>query len=120
MALVDERGTLVRVASRAYEPADARVGLARAWETALFRLLESLETEERARLEGVAVDGTSGTVLIVDSRSGEVLRAPYMYNDTFPDQVMNVRGLRNGPGKDSTESASSAACKLARLSLIHI
>ena len=45
MALVDERGTLVRVASRAYEPADARVGLARAWETALFRLLESLETE---------------------------------------------------------------------------
>ena len=114
MALVDERGTLVRVASRAYEPADARVGLARAWETALFRLLESLETEERARLEGVAVDGTSGTVLIVDSRSGEVLRAPYMYNDTFPDQVMNVRGLRNGPGKDLTESASSAACKLAR------
>ena len=29
MALVDDRGTLVRVASRAYEPADARVGLAR-------------------------------------------------------------------------------------------
>ena len=57
------------------------------------------------------MDGTSGTVLIVDSRSGEVLRHRTV-NDTFPDQVMNVRGLRNGPGK-TRRRARRARRKLA-------
>ena len=53
-------------------------------------------------------------MVIVDARDGRALREPYMYNETFPDEVERVRALRNGPGKDSTESASSAACKLSR------
>ena len=113
LALVDDRGALVGVRTRAYD--DANASVARAWERALFELLEdAMDAEERERCQGVAVDGTSGTVVIVDARDGRALREPYMYNETFPDEVERVRALRNGPGKDSTESASSAACKLSR------
>jgi len=114
LALVDDDGRLVRSHARGYEAPDSKTGMTAPWLRAMWELLEALDEDERGRMDAVAVDGTSGTVIIVDAENGEALCAPYMYNDTFPDESARIRGIRNGPGKDSTESASSAACKLSR------
>ena len=114
LALVDDDGRLVRSHARGYDAPDTKTGMTKPWLRAMWELLEALDASERERLDAVAVDGTSGTVVIVDAENGEALCAPYMYNDTFPDESARVRGMRNGPGKDSTESASSATCKLSR------
>ena len=111
LALVDARGRVVRVVTTAY---DGAVASTSAWTRAMGDLVDALSAEERGRVEGVSVDGTSGTVIIVDRMSGAPMRAAYMYNETFPEESARVRAIRGGRGVDSTESASSAACKLSR------
>ena len=116
MAVVDDRGALVHVSVAAYDAPDARLGLSTSWTSALWTLLTRLEDDVRRRIEAVAIDGTSGTALIVDGSNGEVLHAPYMYNDTFKEEVGRISALRAAASdvKHSVESASSAACKLSR------
>jgi hypothetical protein len=44
----------------------------------LWALLDGLPLEARSQVAAVAVDGTSGTVLIVDGDTGEPLCAPML------------------------------------------
>ena len=111
LCVVDRDGALVRSTTASYASMD---DIAASWKRAMGELLDCLSDSERARVQGVSVDGTSGTVVIVDGETGEALREPYMYNETFPEESARVRAQRNGSGTDSTESASSAACKVSR------
>ena len=63
-------------------------GWAEAWRGALWSLLDQLdETTVRSRIAAVSIDGTSGTVLIVDAASGEPIYPPMLYNEKRNDAM---------------------------------
>ncbi|MDA5241205.1 carbohydrate kinase [Agrobacterium tumefaciens] len=66
-------------------------------------------------VEGIAVDGTSGTVLAVDARGapvGDVL----MYNDACPDASIVDRIARYAPDDSPARGATSALARAIHLS----
>lgn len=85
-------------------------GWAEAWRGALWSLLDQLDAGVRARVAAVAVDGTSGTVLIVDRRSGEPVYPPMLYNEKRGDAMDFVCAV--APEGHTVRSPTSALCKL--------
>lgn len=66
-------------------------------------------------VEGIAIDGTSGTVLAVDAAGapvGDVL----MYNDPCPDRVIVDRIARHAPTNSPARGATSALARAIHLS----
>lgn len=76
-----------------------------------------------ASVEGIAVDGTSGTVLAVDGE-GEPLAEVLMYNDPCPDQEIVDRIATHAPAGSPARGASSGLARaifLARVpGAIHV
>ena len=85
-------------------------GWAEAWRGALWSLLDRLDADVRARVAAVAVDGTSGTVLIVDRESGEPVYPPMLYNEKRGDAMDFVCAV--APEGHTVRSPTSALCKL--------
>ena len=85
-------------------------GWAEAWRGALWSLLDGLDAEVLDRVAAVAVDGTSGTTLMVDAASLEPLAPAQMYNEKRPESVDAVESI--APEGHCVRSASSALCKL--------
>ena len=113
---VDARGDAVAETSAKYPPivdggkggdGIPRGGWAEAWRGALWSLLDDLPVEVRERVVSVAVDGTSGTALVVNGDDGSVVYPPMLYNEKRDDAVAAV-----APEGHTTRSASSALCKL--------
>lgn len=50
------------------------------WVSAMDTLLDGIPTPVRARITSVAVSGTSASVMLVDSGTGNVSRGPRMYD----------------------------------------
>ncbi len=50
------------------------------WQTALFNLIDQIPVRARLQIKAIALDGTSGTVLLCDPR-GRPLCEPLLYND---------------------------------------
>ena len=67
-------------------------------------------TPASARVAAVAVDGTSGTVLIVDRQSGEPVYPPMLYNEKRGDAMDFVCAV--APEGHTVRSPTSALCKL--------
>ncbi len=116
---VDARGDAVAETSAKYPPivdggkggdGIPRGGWAEAWRGALWSLLDDLPVEVRERVVSVAVDGTSGTALVVNGDDGSVVYPPMLYNEKRDDAVDAVAGV--APEGHTTRSASSALCKL--------
>lgn len=116
---VDARGDAVAETSAKYPPiVDGGMGgdgvptggWAEAWRGALWSLLDQLSETTRARVVSIAVDGTSGTALIVRGVDGEVAYPPMLYNERRDDAVAAVASF--APEGHTTRSASSALCKL--------
>jgi sugar (pentulose or hexulose) kinase len=93
------------------------------WETALFSQLEALPAEIRAKVERIAVSGTSGSMLLVDGDecgSPSAARgAPRMYDFSVTKQAAGTSGeqamdlLRaHTPEAHTVRSATSALAKL--------
>ena len=61
-------------------PTSATQNLANNWRKALFSLIEQIPPQLRAKISAIAVNGTSGTVLLCDSK-GNPLDEPILYND---------------------------------------
>ncbi len=82
--VIDASGTLLAEVSEALpQPERHGEGVeqdARLWWTALQRLCVALPSEIRSRLKALAIDGTSGTVLLADE-TGAPLAPALMYND---------------------------------------
>ena len=80
------------------------------WRSALVQLFEQLPTELCKRLTGIAVDGTSSTVMLCDS-TGEPLLEPLMYDDDRALEVLDqVRQI--APLNHTVASATSSFVKL--------
>ncbi|CAG9465822.1 unnamed protein product [Pedinophyceae sp. YPF-701] len=81
------------------------------WRQAMVTLVTSVPEEVRARVGSVAIDGTSGTTILVDIDTGDVLAEPKMYFEAQPaEAVAAVRAV--APENHTTRSSSSALCKL--------
>ena len=85
-------------------------GWAEAWRGALWTLLDRVPSEVSSRVAAVAVDGTSGTVLMVDGATGEPIYPPMLYNEKRPDAMPAVEAM--APEGHTVRSATSALCKL--------
>ncbi|KAF8690749.1 hypothetical protein HU200_041133 [Digitaria exilis] len=114
-ALIDGRGAIHSEGKRAYAPGVARqvgdaAGWASSWKEALFQLVGDIPPAHRPSISSIAIDGTSATTLIVDSKTVELLAGPFLYNESFPDALPAVASI--APPNHTVCSASSTLCKL--------
>ncbi len=85
-----------------------------AWRSALVQLFEQLSSELCQRLVGIAIDGTSSTVMLCD-RQGNPLGDALMYNDDRSAVVLDqIRDI--APPNHTVLSATSSLAKLLWLS----
>lgn len=80
------------------------------WETALFTLLELTAGEFRTEIQSIAINGTSGTVLLVDA-NGQPVMAPLLYKDPKGASVLEQLS-RVAPMHHTVLSATSSLAKL--------
>ncbi|MGI0492097.1 FGGY-family carbohydrate kinase [Alkalinema pantanalense CENA528] len=80
------------------------------WQQTLYRLLEQLPISVRSNLAGIAIDGTSSTVLVCDTL-GRPISDPILYNDSrAADKVAMLQTL--APPDHTVLSATSSLAKL--------
>jgi sugar (pentulose or hexulose) kinase len=82
--------------------------LAAAWRTVLFDLLAELPAGLRKRLAGIAVDGTSATVLACDADL-DVTEIPLLYNDARARTEAAVVATVAGEGHPAATATSGLA-----------
>ncbi|NJS10039.1 MAG: FGGY-family carbohydrate kinase [Microcoleus sp. CSU_2_2] len=87
-----------------------KIQLPKAWESALFGLIEQIPPDIRSFVRSIAIDGTSSTVLLCDT-DGNPIDEPILYNDPRGAQVMDrVRAI--APANHVVLSATSSLAKL--------
>ncbi len=80
------------------------------WQQALWSLLEQIPLALRQQLGAMAINGTSGTVLICDAQ-GQPLTEPILYNDSRAVTVLEqVKAI--APAQHTVVSATSSLAKL--------
>jgi len=80
------------------------------WQHTLFTLIEQLPLAVRQQTQAIAVNGTSGTVLLCDTQ-GQPVSEPLLYNDARAVEVMDqVRAI--APPKHTVLSPTSSLAKL--------
>jgi D-ribulokinase len=95
---------------RAIPSGQQQAQLPKAWEIALFGLIEQIPSDMRSQVRAIAIDGTSSTVLLCDT-DGNPVCEPILYNDPRGAQVMNrVRAI--APPNHVVLSATSSLAKL--------
>lgn len=87
---------------------------AKAVEKVLSDLLAAVPVE---RIRSVAVDGTSGTIIMTDDQAQPLSRA-IMYNDTCDDPSILSRIETHAPSTSAAHGASSGLAKAIQLSTI--
>lgn len=80
------------------------------WQANLFNLINQIPAKLRAQIAGIAINGTSSTVLLCD-RTGTPLIAPLMYNDAR-GVVMLDKLSAIAPANHTVLSATSSLAKL--------
>ena len=79
------------------------------WREALFALLRELPPAVAQQIGRLAIDGTSGTVVLCD-RSGAALTPPLLYNHPCRDSLAAIQAL--APAHSPAASATSSLAKL--------
>lgn len=83
---------------------------ARAWQAQLEEILAQLGRSVRQRVRAIAINGTSGTVVLCD-RQGQPLAEPLLYNDGRGQSVVGqIQAI--APVDHVTQSATSSLAKL--------
>lgn len=114
-ALLSEDGTLVDIAAYPF-PDAASARLPSTWWCGVKSSLAELASRNAfASLKGVAVDGTSGTVLAVDS-GGKPVGEALMYNDPCPDRTIVERIGAQAPSDSPARGEASALARAIHLS----
>ncbi|MGQ3293979.1 MAG: FGGY family carbohydrate kinase, partial [Shinella sp.] len=114
-ALLSEDSALVDIAAFPF-PDAAAARLPSIWWAGVQSCLAELASRNSfASLEGLAVDGTSGTVLAVDVDGMPVGRA-LMYNDPCPDPTVVDRIAAQAPADSPARGATSALARAIHLS----
>lgn len=108
-------GTLVDMASSSFPDAAAGRSPA-AWRAGVGACLGELAAHGAlAAITGVAVDGTSGTVLAIDA-GGAPIGDALMYNDPCPDRAVLDRIAASAPADSPARGATSPLAKAVHLS----
>jgi hypothetical protein len=81
------------------------------WAAARSALGGVLAAIDRSRVVALSIDGTSGTMLPVDSQ-GQALAKPMMYNDTVSDRESLDAIAGNAPKESAAHGATSGLAKL--------
>ncbi|WP_338429487.1 FGGY-family carbohydrate kinase [Synechococcus elongatus] len=79
------------------------------WREALWQLLIGIPADWRSRIERIAIDGTSGTVLLCD-RDGQPQTAPLLYNQACPIDLAELTDWV--PADHAALSSTSSLAKL--------
>ncbi|MGB6017084.1 MAG: FGGY family carbohydrate kinase, partial [Nodosilinea sp.] len=79
------------------------------WRQALVNLLEALPEAIAPQIGRIAIDGTSGTVVLCD-RTGSALTPPLLYNHPCPESLATVNAI--APAHSPAASATSSLAKL--------
>ncbi|TYI99648.1 hypothetical protein E1A91_A13G031800v1 [Gossypium mustelinum] len=111
-ALIDKQRTIHAEGKREYPNymKEDSLDWALSWKTTLFSLLEDVPVHLRPLVSSISLDGTSATTLIIDSKIGEPLVRPYLYNESCPDALLLVKSI--APINHTVCSGSSTLCKL--------
>ncbi|KAG8473686.1 hypothetical protein CXB51_035532 [Gossypium anomalum] len=111
-ALIDKQGAIHAEGKREYPNymKEDSLDWALSWKTTLFSLLEDVPVHLRSLVASISLDGTSATTLIIDSKTGEPLARPYLYNESCPDALPLVKSI--APINHTVCSGSSTLCKL--------
>lgn len=108
------QGIAVAFAASPFTPEQTR--LPAAWRDGVWKCLRDLATmASLSAVEGVAVDGTSGTVLSVDG-SGQATGDVLMYNDRCPDDGIVQRIASVAPLDSPARGANSGLARAIHLS----
>ncbi len=107
--VIDAEGKIQAQAQYPFAESSNR-DLAASWQRALFSLIEQIPQEVRKEIKGIAIDGTSSTVLLCD-RWGKPVTDPLLYNDARGLVVME-RLKAIAPSNPVVLSASSSLAKL--------
>jgi D-ribulokinase len=81
------------------------------WRTVESALGALLDTLDRASVRAMAIDGTSGTVLPIDT-SGAALADAMMYNDPVSDEIVLGLIARHAPETSAAHGRTSGLAKL--------
>ncbi|MGB5973480.1 MAG: FGGY-family carbohydrate kinase [Nodosilinea sp.] len=76
---------------------------AESWRQGLFSVLEALPGAIAPQIGHIAIDGTSGTVLLCD-RGGAVLTPPLLYNYPCPGSLAAIKPFAPAPAASATSS----------------
>ena len=104
IALINGECALLHTAATAYthnlcDPQD--------WAEATRVLIESIAADRRIRIQSVAVDGTSGTLLAC-TQQGEPLGQALAYSEACPEQMEQLHDLATDGGPAASSSGSLA------------
>ncbi|CAN4119723.1 unnamed protein product [Withania somnifera] len=110
-ALIDREGNIHAEGKREYPLyTEEKTDWLQSWKDTLFLILDDVPVSLRPVVASIAIDGTSATTIIIDSRNEEPLSRPFLYNESFPDALRLVKSI--APAKHTVCSGSSTLCKL--------
>ncbi|KAK6136705.1 hypothetical protein DH2020_029533 [Rehmannia glutinosa] len=111
-AMIDKEGKIRAEGKREYPlyMNEETVDWIKSWRTTLFGLLEDIPVSLCPAVASVSIDGTSATTIIVDSKTGEHLCEPFLYNQSCPEALPIVKAI--APPNHTVCSGSSTLCKL--------
>uniref|UniRef100_A0A2P2K887 D-ribulose kinase n=1 Tax=Rhizophora mucronata TaxID=61149 RepID=A0A2P2K887_RHIMU len=111
-ALIDKHGTIHSEGKKEYHHfmSGETIDWVASWRETLFSLLGEVPVHLRPLVASVSLDGTSATTLIVDSKTGEPLRKPFLYDESCPEALPIVKSI--APANHTVCSGSSTLCKV--------
>lgn len=110
VTVIDEDSNIVEEHKTTYDPQLGGKASPIAWERSLKTLLEAVSAQSKENLQSIAIDGTSGTALIVDSTGSVLTPVAKMYNEPQPAAAQDaVRMI--APSMHTTLSANSTLAK---------
>jgi len=112
---VDYEGNPIAFAAAPFLSAD-ELRQPQAWWTRVRQAIEAVAAQtDLSAVEGIAVDGTSGTVLALDASNGPT-GSVLMYNDPCPDPLAVARIADNAPAGATAIGANSGLARAIHLS----
>ncbi|KQV70511.1 FGGY-family carbohydrate kinase [Rhizobium sp. Root1220] len=109
-AAIDDNRDVVAISSAPFQDAASFRSPAAWWENTEQALRSLATAADLTNVRGIAVDGTSGTVLGVDDELKPIGR-PLMYNDTCPDPAIIARIEKTAPADSAARGSGSALAR---------
>lgn len=108
--VIDDDGQVL-VDTKCDYGAKAEEDWAAAWERALNDLILQVPSALRSRCQGIALDGTSATAMLVDRSTGAQLAAPLLYNAAMGEKAVAM-AKEIAPASHTATASTSTLCKV--------